>query len=52
VKIGKREMMSLYLDPGQRAALKKLAERTRVPMSVYLREAIDDLLRKYKEPKR
>lgn len=47
MKIGKRIMTPIYLDPPQREALKQLSERTRIPMSVYMREAIDDLLKKY-----
>jgi hypothetical protein len=48
VKIGKRIMTPLYLDPPQKAALRKLSDRTRVPMAVYLREGVDMLLAKYK----
>jgi predicted transcriptional regulator len=44
---GKRILTSIYLDPPVAAALRKLSEHTRVPQSVYLREALDDLLRKY-----
>jgi ribbon-helix-helix protein len=47
MKIGKRIMMPIYLDPHQREAIKRLAAATRVPMSVYFREAVDDLLVKY-----
>lgn len=45
---GKRVLTSLYLDPPGHAALKALSERTRIPVAVYLREAVDDLLTKYK----
>jgi hypothetical protein len=48
VKIGKRILHPLHLDPPQKAALRKLSDRTRVPMAVYLREAVDMLLAKYK----
>ena len=48
MKIGKRIMTPLYLDPPQKAALRKLSDRTRVPMAVYLREAVDMLLAKYR----
>ncbi len=41
-------MTPLYLDPSQKAALKDLSKRTRVPMAVYLREGVDMLLAKYK----
>jgi len=39
---------SVYLEPAQASALKALSERTRVPQQVYLREAVDLLLAKYK----
>ena len=48
MKIGKRIMHPLHLDPPQKAAIKKLSEKTRIPMAVYLREAVDMLLAKYK----
>ena len=48
MKTGKRILTPLYLDPPQKAALRKLSERTRVPMAVYLREGVDMLLAKYK----
>ena len=51
---GKRVLTSLYLDPPVHVALKGLSETTRVPVAVYLREAIADLLVKYdvKSPKK
>jgi hypothetical protein len=52
MRIGKRIMSPLYLDPPKKEALKRLSEATRVPMSVYLREAVDDLLVKYAKPVR
>jgi predicted DNA-binding protein len=45
---GKRVLTSLYLDPPAHEALKRLSAETRVPIAVYLREAIDDLFSKYK----
>ncbi|MGH6738443.1 MAG: ribbon-helix-helix domain-containing protein [Bradyrhizobium sp.] len=45
---GKRILTSIYLDPPVAEALRKLSDETRVPQSVYLREALDDLLAKYK----
>jgi len=45
---GKRILTSIYLDPPVYEAIKKLSKETRVPQSVYLREALDDLLKKYK----
>jgi len=35
-------------DPAVNAALKSLSGKTRVPIAVHLREAVDDLLAKYK----
>ena len=45
---GKRVLTSLYVDPPMHAALKQLSETTRVPVAVYLREAVSDLLTKYR----
>ena len=45
---GKRVLMSLYIDPDVYLAVKQLSKKTRVPAAVYLREAVDDLLEKYK----
>jgi predicted DNA-binding protein len=42
-----RVMTSLYLDPPVHRELKRLSEVTRVPVAVYLREALADLLKKY-----
>jgi predicted DNA-binding protein len=44
---GKRVLTSLYLDPPVNEDLKRLSAVTRIPMAVYLREAVDDLLKKY-----
>lgn len=44
---GNRIHTSLYLDPPVQQALKNLSATTRVPIAVYLREAIGDLLSKY-----
>lgn len=38
---------TVYLEPGQAAALARLQERTRIPQTSYLREAVDLLLAKY-----
>jgi predicted transcriptional regulator len=38
---------TVYLDPDQFAALKALAERTRIPKSTLYREAVEDLLIKH-----
>jgi predicted DNA-binding protein len=45
---GKRILTSLYIEPEVHAALKGLSAETRVPIAVYLREAVTDLLGKYK----
>lgn len=47
MKVGNRVMLSLYLDPAQHEAVKKLSEKTRVPSAVYLREGVDLVLAKY-----
>lgn len=38
----------VMIDEAQDHALRLLHERTRVPMSVYIREALDDLIHKYR----
>jgi len=43
----RRILTPVYLDPEKKASLDKLSKTTRVPAAVYLREAVDDLLRKY-----
>ena len=44
---GNRKQVLGYYDPGAVNQLQLLSKLTRVPQSVYLREALDDLLRKY-----
>lgn len=46
----KKVSTTLYLDPDQYAALKALAKRTRVPVAVYVREAVDHVLDRYGTP--
>lgn len=46
----KMHVQSLYLEPEAAKRLDALAERTRIPKAVLLREAVDDLLAKH-EPK-
>lgn len=46
-----KETITGYIDPKSAASLQKLCDRTRVPKSVYIREAIDMLLRKYRSKK-
>lgn len=38
----------IYLEPEKAVALNELAASTRVPKAVLLREAVDDLLEKYR----
>jgi predicted DNA-binding protein len=40
---------TIYIEGGQVEALKRLSEKTKVPQSVYVREALDMLLEKYSE---
>ncbi len=40
---------TIYIDNEQIEALKRLSQRTKVPQSVYVREALDMLLEKYAE---
>jgi Ribbon-helix-helix domain len=44
---GKRTQVLGYYEPGVVKQLQLLSKLTRVPQSAYLREALDDLLRKY-----
>ena len=45
---GTKKQILVLLDIEKAEQLRKLNENTRVPKSVYLREAVDDLLKKYK----
>ena len=45
----KKVARTMYIKDEQMEALKKLSERTKVPQSVYVREALDMLLEKYSE---
>jgi hypothetical protein len=47
-RITRVKQIALYVTHEQHAALRKLSARTRVPQSAFLREAVDDLLAKYK----
>ncbi len=40
---------TIYINGEQLEALKRLSQRTKVPQSVYVREALDLLLEKYSE---
>ena len=48
----KLQLQSLYLEPPKAELLDSLAAETRIPKAVLLREAVDDLLTKYKKLKR
>jgi hypothetical protein len=45
----KKARMPFYPEPDQAAALRRLNDTTRIPIQVFLREAVDDLLKKYKK---
>jgi DNA replicative helicase MCM subunit Mcm2 (Cdc46/Mcm family) len=40
---------TIYINDEQLEALKRLSEKTKVPQSVYVREALDMVLEKYSE---
>lgn len=40
---------TIYINSEQLEALKRLSQKTKVPQSVYVREALDMLLEKYSE---
>jgi predicted DNA-binding protein len=44
---GKQTQVTSYYDPEAAQQLRKLSDTTRVAQAVYLREALDDLLKKY-----
>ena len=43
----KRKMHSVYLDPYKHELFTQLSQKTRIAQAVLLREAVDDLLKKY-----
>ncbi len=45
----KKVARAIYIKDEQLDALKRLSEKTKVPQSVYVREALDMLLEKYSE---
>lgn len=45
----KKISTTVYITPEQDASLKKLHERTRVPVAEYIRQGIDMVLDRYKE---
>ena len=46
-----KHLQSLYLEPEKAKLLDELAAQTRIAKAVLLREAVDDLLVKYKKLK-
>ncbi|MDB6106950.1 MAG: Ribbon-helix-helix domain [Gammaproteobacteria bacterium] len=46
-EITKRKMHSVYLDPEKHELFMQLSQKTRIAQAVLLREAVDDLLKKY-----
>jgi hypothetical protein len=44
---GKQIQVTSYYEPAQIEQLRRLSGSTRVPQAVYIREALDDLLKKY-----
>ena len=46
-----KHLQSLYLEPEKAVLLDELSAETRIPKAVLLREAVDDLLVKYKRLK-
>ncbi len=50
----KRRKIQIWMSatPAQKRALDALSKVTRIPRTVLLREAVDDLLKKYKKPMR
>jgi hypothetical protein len=44
-------MQSIYLEPEKAEALDALSASTRIPKAALLREAVDDLLTKYRRVK-
>ena len=49
--VTRRSSILAYLDPDKLAALNALAKETRIPRAVLVREAVDDLLAKYRKLK-
>jgi hypothetical protein len=44
-----KELMSLYVDPPKAEQLRALSLKTRIPAQVFLREAVDLILDKYRK---
>ena len=45
---GHRVQVACYFDPDKVEKLKKLSKKTRVPVSVYIRDGVDLVLKKEK----
>ena len=43
----KKVLAQCYFDPGPINALRALSDASRIPVAAYIREAVDDLLKKY-----
>jgi hypothetical protein len=50
-KVRIKHLQSLYLEPEKAVLLDELTSETRIAKAVLLREAVDDLLVKYKKLK-
>lgn len=44
----RRKTRTVYLDPDKHELFVQLSKQTRIAQAVLLREAVDDLLRKYR----
>jgi len=44
---GRQKQVTTYYPPESIEQLRRLSDATRVPQAVYLREALDDMLKKY-----
>jgi Ribbon-helix-helix domain len=44
----KRKLHTVYLDPDKHELFMELSRETRIAQAVLLREAVDDLLKKYR----
>lgn len=50
-QVRNKHLQSLYLEPEKAVLLDELTDETRIAKAVLLREAVDDLLVKYKKLK-
>jgi predicted DNA-binding protein len=48
---GRQAQTSIYLPVETLERLQQLSKSSRIPMAAYLREAVEDLLKKHEEPK-